>query len=100
MVYSKSRLAINLPPLPPPASRGSQIPKSFGISYGIYYIGWYRKHLYIIIKILHFSNNEVDLNNNENDSEDKIKDLNDQLLRELAENENLRKVRYKLLSPV
>ncbi len=37
------------------------------------------------------SNNEEDLDNDESDSQDKIKDLKDQLLRTLAENENLRK---------
>ncbi|GIR62765.1 MAG: hypothetical protein CM15mP67_08680 [Alphaproteobacteria bacterium] len=37
------------------------------------------------------SNNEEDLDNDENDSQDEIKDLKDQLLRSLAENENLRK---------
>ena len=36
-------------------------------------------------------NNEEDLNNDENHSQDEIKDLKDQLLRSLAENENLRK---------
>ena len=36
-------------------------------------------------------NNVEDLNNNENDTLDEIKDLKDQLLRTLAENENLRK---------
>ena len=35
--------------------------------------------------------NEEDLDNVERDSQDKIKDLKDQLLRSLAENENLRK---------
>ena len=34
---------------------------------------------------------EEDLDNDESDSHDKIKDLKDQLLRSLAENENLRK---------
>ena len=37
------------------------------------------------------SNNEEDLNNDESDTQDEIKDLKDQLLRTLAENENLRK---------
>ena len=37
------------------------------------------------------SNNEEDSDNDESDSQDKIKDLKDQLLRSLAENENLRK---------
>ena len=37
------------------------------------------------------SNNEEDTDNNESDSQDEIKDLKDQLLRTLAENENLRK---------
>ena len=37
------------------------------------------------------SKNEEDLDNEENDSQDEIKDLKDQLLRSLAENENLRK---------
>ena len=37
------------------------------------------------------SSNEEDLDNNESDSQDKTKDLKDQLLRSLAENENLRK---------
>ena len=37
------------------------------------------------------SNNEADLNNDESDTQDEIKDLKDQLLRTLAENENLRK---------
>ena len=36
-------------------------------------------------------NNEEDLDNDENHSQDEIKDLKDQLLRSLAENENLRK---------
>ena len=36
-------------------------------------------------------NNEEDLNNVENDSQNEIEDLKDQLLRTLAENENLRK---------
>ena len=36
-------------------------------------------------------NNEEDLDNDENRSQDEIKDLKDQLLRSLAENENLRK---------
>ena len=36
-------------------------------------------------------NNEEDLDNNESNYQDKIKDLKDQLLRTLAENENLRK---------
>merc|ERR1711988_1672655 len=36
-------------------------------------------------------NNEEDLDNEENDSQGEIKDLKDQLLRSLAENENLRK---------
>ena len=36
-------------------------------------------------------NNEEDLDNDENHSQDQIKDLKDQLLRSLAENENLRK---------
>ncbi len=36
-------------------------------------------------------NNEEDLDNNESNYQDKIKDLKDQLLRSLAENENLRK---------
>ena len=35
--------------------------------------------------------NEEDLDNDESDSQDEIKDLKDQLLRTLAENENLRK---------
>ena len=37
------------------------------------------------------SKNEEDLDNDESDSQDEIKDLKDQLLRTLAENENLRK---------
>ncbi len=37
------------------------------------------------------SNNEKDLENDESDTQDEIKDLKDQLLRSLAENENLRK---------
>ena len=37
------------------------------------------------------SKNEEDLDNNENDFQDETKDLKDQLLRSLAENENLRK---------
>ena len=37
------------------------------------------------------SNNEEDLENRENETKDEIKDLKDQLLRSLAENENLRK---------
>ena len=37
------------------------------------------------------SKNEENLDNEENDSQDEIKDLKDQLLRSLAENENLRK---------
>ena len=37
------------------------------------------------------SKNEEDLDNDESDTEDEIKDLKDQLLRSLAENENLRK---------
>ena len=37
------------------------------------------------------SNNEEDLDNDESDFQDEIKDLKDQLLRTLAENENLRK---------
>ena len=37
------------------------------------------------------SNNEEDLNNDGSDTQDEIKDLKDQLLRSLAENENLRK---------
>ena len=37
------------------------------------------------------SNNDEDLDNDESDSHHKIKDLKDQLLRSLAENENLRK---------
>ena len=37
------------------------------------------------------SNNEEDLNNDGSDAQDQIKDLKDQLLRTLAENENLRK---------
>ena len=37
------------------------------------------------------SNNEEDLNNDGSDTQDEIKDLKDQLLRTLAENENLRK---------
>ena len=36
-------------------------------------------------------NNEEDTDNNESDTQDEIKDLKDQLLRSLAENENLRK---------
>ncbi len=36
-------------------------------------------------------NNKEDLDNDENHSQDEIKDLKDQLLRSLAENENLRK---------
>ena len=39
----------------------------------------------------HSSNNKEDLDNDESDYQDKIKDLKDQLLRTLAENENLRK---------
>ena len=37
------------------------------------------------------SKNEEDLDNDESESQDEIKDLKDQLLRSLAENENLRK---------
>ena len=37
------------------------------------------------------SNNEEDLNNDESDTQNEINDLKDQLLRSLAENENLRK---------
>jgi molecular chaperone GrpE len=37
------------------------------------------------------SKNEEDLDNNESDSQDETRDLKDQLLRSLAENENLRK---------
>ncbi len=37
------------------------------------------------------SKNEEDLDNDESDAQDEIKDLKDQLLRTLAENENLRK---------
>merc|ERR1712178_446977 len=37
------------------------------------------------------SNNEVELDYSEHDNQDEIKDLKDQLLRSLAENENLRK---------
>ncbi len=36
-------------------------------------------------------NNKEDLDNDKSDTQDEIKDLNDQLLRSLAENENLRK---------
>ncbi len=39
----------------------------------------------------HSLNNEENTDNNESDAEDEIKDLKDQLLRSLAENENLRK---------
>merc|ERR1712178_136718 len=39
----------------------------------------------------HSVNNEDDTDNNESDTQDEIKDLKDQLLRSLAENENLRK---------
>ena len=39
----------------------------------------------------HRFNNEEDTDNNESDTQEEIKDLKDQLLRSLAENENLRK---------
>jgi len=39
----------------------------------------------------HSLNNEEDINNDESNTQDEIKDLKDQLLRSLAENENLRK---------
>ena len=44
--------------------------------------------------------NEEDLDNNESDSQDEIKDLKDQLLRTLAENENLRKRTAKEIEQV
>ena len=46
------------------------------------------------------SNNEENLDNNEIDSQDEIKDLKDQLLRTLAENENLRKRTAKEIEQV
>ena len=46
------------------------------------------------------SKNEEDLDNNESDSQDEIKDLKDQLLRTLAENENLRKRTAKEIEQV
>ncbi len=46
------------------------------------------------------SNNEEDLDNDESDSQDEIKDLKDQLLRSLAENENLRKRTAKEIEQV
>ena len=46
------------------------------------------------------SNNEENLDNNETDSQDEIKDLKDQLLRTLAENENLRKRTAKEIEQV
>ena len=44
--------------------------------------------------------NEEDLDNDESDSQDEIKDLKDQLLRTLAENENLRKRTAKEIEQV
>ena len=44
--------------------------------------------------------NEEDLDNNESDSQNEIKDLKDQLLRTLAENENLRKRTAKEIEQV
>ena len=46
------------------------------------------------------SNNEEDLNNDESDTQDEINDLKDQLLRSLAENENLRKRTAKEIEQV
>ena len=46
------------------------------------------------------SKNEEDLDNNESDRQDEIKDLKDQLLRTLAENENLRKRTAKEIEQV
>ena len=46
------------------------------------------------------SKNEEDLDNNESDTQDEIKDLKDQLLRTLAENENLRKRTAKEIEQV
>ena len=46
------------------------------------------------------SKNEDDLDNNESVSQDEIKDLKDQLLRTLAENENLRKRTAKEIEQV
>ena len=46
------------------------------------------------------SKNEEDLDNNDIDSQDEIKDLKDQLLRSLAENENLRKRTAKEIEQV
>ena len=46
------------------------------------------------------SKNEEDLDNNESVSQDEIKDLKDQLLRTLAENENLRKRTEKEIEQV
>ena len=46
------------------------------------------------------SKNEEDLDNNVSDSQDEIKDLKDQLLRTLAENENLRKRTAKEIEQV
>ena len=46
------------------------------------------------------SKNEEDLDNDENHSQDEIKDLKDQLLRTLAENENLRKRTAKEIEQV
>ena len=43
-------------------------------------------------------NNEEDLNNDGSDTQDEIKDLKDQLLRTLAENENLRREQPKRLN--
>ena len=45
-------------------------------------------------------NNEEDTDNNESDTQDEIKDLKDQLLRTLAENENLRKRTAKEIEQV
>ena len=46
------------------------------------------------------SKNEEDLDNDESDTQDEIKDLKDQLLRTLAENENLRKRTAKEIEQV
>ena len=46
------------------------------------------------------SNNEKDLDNNESAVQDEIKDLKDQLLRSLAENENLRKRTIKEIEQI
>ncbi len=46
------------------------------------------------------SKNEEDLDNDENNSQDETKDLKDQLLRSLAENENLRKRTIKEIEQI